>query len=572
MLTEIKVLSEQTKEIRVLYVEDERTVREQTIMIFDILFQSVDVAVDGEDGWQKYQNSQYDIVFTDISMPKMDGLKLTKLIKENNPMQKVVIISAYNITDYLLKAIELGVDGFLLKPIKMDKTVLLIRKLAESILAGRMMQGYRKKLEEEINTKTQVIHQQTVTDKLTGLQNRFALNKALKNTETDTVLILLNIDNFDSINVVYGYEIGDKSIVFLAKLLTKNRPPHSSLFYLGNDEFALTCKLNENALMAYAKKLQNIIAESVIKLYDIDIKFTVTMAIAKGDDKLLKHAYIALKEAKKQGRNIIKIYSQDLLIEKLQAQIQKYSPIIRDAIKNDCVVPYFQPIVDNKTHKVYKYECLARIVNAEKTYSPFEFINIAEIIGLIPEITKIMIDKSFQIFKHNKFDFSINITERDLHNNYLKEYFLKKLLQYNIEPSRVILEVLEGISATGAQNSLEQLMELKNIGFSIAIDDFGAQNSNFERVHAMNIDFIKIDGSFVKNIDTNAKSYSIVKTMTDFAKSIGAKVIAEYVHSQEVAYTVETLGIEYSQGYYFYEPKPHLSTEDTAKDTNHENI
>ncbi len=173
---------------------------------------------------------------------------------------------------------------------------------------------------------------------------------------------------------------------------------------------------------------------------------------------------------------------------------------------------------------------------------------------MIPDITRIMIDKSFKAFANNAYEFSINISEFDLNDGYLRKYFQEKLQQYNIDASRVVIEVLEGISAIGAKNSLEQLLELKADGFAIAIDDFGVQNSNFERVHSMQVDFIKIDGSFIKNIYKDPKSYNVVKTITDFGKSIGAKIIAEYVHSKEVQDIVVALGIDYSQGYYFSEP------------------
>ena len=560
-MTEVQMLAEQTKDIKILYVEDEENVREQTKMIFEMLFRDVDIAFDGEDGWQKYQNSHYDIVFTDISMPRMDGLTLSQLIKEKNPTQIIIIISAYNAIDYLLKSLELGVDGFILKPIEIAKMILTVKKSADIILSRKIMKDYKEKLEAEVNKKAKIIETQIITDKLTGLQNRLALNKALEMKENAT-LILINIDNFNSINLVYGYECGDKVIISLSKLLSKNILKNSTLFYLGNDEFALLCDISDDAtLMTYSKDLQIKIAESKIEFEHHTIKYTVTIGIAKDNTKPLKSAYIALKEAKQEGKNIVRNYSKNLLIEKLQAQIQEYSPIIRDAIDKKYVVPYFQPIVDNRTHTIYKYECLARIVDTTKVYSPFEFIDIAQMMGVIMEITKIMIDKSFKVFQHNEYSFSINITEADLSNNYLKEYFTQKLQEYNIEPSRIILEVLEGISVTGAKNSLEQLVDLKSMGFSIAIDDFGAQNSNFERVHAMNVDFIKIDGSFVKNIASNEKSYSIVKTITDFAKSIDAEVIAEYVHSKEVQDIVQELGIEYSQGYYFSEPKRELYNE-----------
>ena len=557
----IKELADKTKDITVLYVEDEESVRDQTMMILSMLFNHIDSAFDGEDGWQKYQNSSYDIVFTDISMPRMDGIELTRRIKEKDPMQKVVIISAYNTADYLFDAIELGVDGFILKPIKMDKMVCNIQKLTDAITASKFMKKYQDKLEEEVKEKTNVIKQQIITDKLTGLQNRFALNQLLDNLSTDKTLLLVNIDNFDSINTIYGYENGNKVIRAVADVLSKKIISGSKLFYLGGDEFAIVSDtINNEACERYAKDLQLYISNLLIELDANRLKSTVTIAIAKGRQELLKYAHIALKEGKKEGKNRIKFYNNDLSIEKLQQQIQEYTPIIRDAIEEDTIIPFFQPIIDNKTKKISKYECLARIVTKDNTYSPIQFIDIAQMIGLLPQITKVMIDKSFKMFQHNNHSFSINITEIDLNDNYLYEYLSSKIQEYHIAPNRVVLEVLEGISTSGVTNALEQLKKLQELGFTIAIDDFGAQNSNFGRVNAMNVDFIKIDGSFVKNMHQDEKSYSIVKAITEFSKSIGAEVIAEFVHNEAVQKRVEELGIEYSQGYYFSEPQQELST------------
>ena len=559
----IKELAEQTKEIRVLYVEDEESVREQTMMILGMLFHHTDVAFDGEDAWQKYQNSSYDIIFSDISMPRMDGIELSKHIKEEDPFQKIVIISAYNTSDYLLETIEIGVDGFILKPIKMDKIVLTIKKLVDSILSKKIMHSYRENLEREVIEKTRIIQEQAVTDSLTGLQNRFSLNRYLQNIKEDHILCIINIDNFDSINTVYGYENGNFVIASLANTLSKNLLKKASLYYLGHDEFGILCddSYGKDTVESYAKELQSLLFQSTIILNGNPLKGTVTIAIATGNKNLFKHAHMALKEAKIEGKNRIKFYDKNLKIEKLQSRIQEFSPILRDAIESDNIVPYFQPIVDNRTKEVYKYECLARIVCGREVHTPFSFIDIAELIGLLPDITRMIIDKSFQKFQNNEYSFSLNITEIDLNDNYLKEYFLEKLQEYSIDPSRVILEVLEGISTTGVEESLKQLNALRELGFSIAIDDFGAQNSNFERVNAMKVDFIKIDGGFVKNIATDEKSYAIVKSITEFSKSIGAKVIAEHVHNQEVQNLVEELDIEFSQGYHFAEPQLELLDE-----------
>ena len=555
----IKELAQQTKNISVLYVEDEEGVREQTMMILSMLFEHIDAAFDGEDGWQKYQKSSYDLVLTDISMPRMDGLELTRHIKEQDPMQKVAIVSAYNTADYLLQAIELGADGFILKPIKMDKMLVSIKKLADAIVAEKFMKNYNQQLEDEVEQKTQIIRKQVVTDKLTGLQNRFALNSMLDNLENERSLILVNIDNFDSVNTIYGYDNGNKVIQSLAKLITKNMLSSSELYYIGSDEFCIVAQeMDREKIKIYAKDLQALVANSFVELDGNKLKGTVTISIAQGRENLLKYAHIALKEAKNKGKNRIEFYAKELDVEKLQHQIQEYSPIIRQAIESGNVVPYFQPIVDNATHKITKYECLARIEEGDKVYSPYYFIDIAKMIGLVSEITKIMIDKSFKAFSGTDYSFSINITEVDLNDEYLYDYFQEKLQEYNIDVSRVVLEVLEGVSAHGLSNSLQQLKRLKAFGFTVAIDDFGTQNSNFERVNNMNVDFIKIDGGFVKNMATDEKSYSIVKTISEFSKSIGAKVIAEYVHNEETQKMVEELGIEYSQGYYWSEPKREL--------------
>ncbi len=557
----IKELATKTKDITVLYVEDEENIREQTIMIFDMLFESIDTALDGEDGWKKYQNNSYDIVFTDISMPKMNGFELIKRIKKKNPLQKVVIISAYNTAEYLFDGIELGVDGFILKPIKMDKMALNIQKLADAITATKFMQQYQDRLEEEVKEKTDLIKKQIVTDKLTGLQNRFALNQILENLKDKKILLLINIDNFDSINTIHGYENGNKIIRTIANILSSKLMHKSKLFYLGGDEFAiLNDIITDEECRRYAKDLQLAIATLPIELDANSLKSTVTISIAKGKQELLKNAHIALKEGKKEGRNRIKFYNTNLNIEKLQKQIQEYTPIIRDAIENDYIVPFFQPLIDNQTKRVVKYECLARIITNDKTYSPIQFIDIAQMIGALHSITKIMIDKSFKKFQNNNYSFSINITEIDLNDNYLYEYLSLKLQEYSLDPHRVILEVLEGISTSGVTNSLKQLRRFQELGFSIAIDDFGTQNSNFGRINSMHIDFIKIDGSFVKNIHKDTKSYLIVKAITEFSKSIGAQVVAEYVHNEAVQKKVEELGIDYSQGYYFSEPQQELFT------------
>lgn len=552
-------LQEKTKDFHVLYVEDDEISREQLQEMFELLFASVDIACDGVEALEKYKQKDYDIVITDVNMPRMDGLELIKHIHDINEAQKVIILSAYNDSQNLLKAIDVGVDRFLIKPLQTEQLKYILLKVAKEIHANKLVENYYQELEKEVQSKTQQLKKRMIIDELTGALNRIALLEDAKRARK-RVILLLNIDNFDSLNVTYGYDNGDIILKEVTHFLQKKLDKDESLYRLCADEFVIVSYSKSLQEMSeFAKKIQEDTLHYSLETNDFNIRFTFTMALVEGVGCLLKHAHVALKDAHKIGKNQIAIYDKNSQTELLQLKIQQYMPILTRVIEKEHITPYFQAIIDNKTKNIKKYECLARIVHEDgSVQSPFEFLDVAELTGMLPSITRIMIDKSFKMFANNKYEFSINISEHDLNDGYLRKYLQHKLQEYNIDVSRVVLEVLEGISTIGAQESLEQLLALKEDGFSIAIDDFGVQNSNFERVNLMQVDYIKIDGSFIKNIASNPKSFSVVKTINDFSKSIGAKVIAEFVHSKEVQDIVHTLGIEYSQGYYFSQPKAEL--------------
>lgn len=552
----MKALKDLTKKLSVLYVEDEKESREQISDIFSLLFESLDTAFDGEDALEKYNMKEYDIVITDINMPRMNGIELTKRIKTLHPAQNIIIISAHNDSDYLLQAINLGVDNFIIKPVQMQQLMQVLTKVANLIYSQKITQRYHEELEKELEEKTAKLSKQLITDELTGLLNRNALINLSNKRHTIRTMMLLSIDNFDNINIAYGYDNGDILLKEVANFLKLKVEKETKLYRVNSNEFAIVSfEKSLEEMRKFAQKLQEDVLQHKITFNELTIKISITIAITEGEGCLLKNAHIALKEAQQIGKNRINIYSKNSPLELLQLKIQEYMPKLRKIIAKKYIVPYFQPIINNKTSQIEKYECLARIVDDDgDVQTPLNFIDIAEMTGMIPDITRIMIDKSFQVFQNNSYEFSINISEYDLNDGYLASYLQEKLEQYNIDASRVVLEVLEGISAVGAKNSLEQLMNLKDKGFAIAIDDFGVQNSNFERVHSMHVDFIKIDGSFIKNIYNNEKSYTVAKTISEFGKSIGAKIIAEYVHSKEVQDIVLKLGIDYSQGYYFSKP------------------
>ena len=392
-------------------------------------------------------------------------------------------------------------------------------------------------------------------DQLTGLENKSKLLQRLNNfVATDVTLIHLDINNFNYINTAYGFSFGDRLLQDVANRL-QNTCESTELFRINSDEFALLCTQGEEA-EKLIKKMQKYFYGNSLKIDDILLNVSFNYGAYTGRENILENAALALKISKELGKNRYHIFDaeNDMPKKEDKNHFIQANRLILNALENDAIVPYFQGIRNNKYGLIDKYEALVRIETDGRIVSPFEFLEAGQLSGLMPEITKIMIDKSFKIMSKRSEEFSINITEDDLGRNYLSQYIKEKLSEYKIEPQRIILEILEGISSHGKQSHVKQLNELKMMGLRLAIDDFGAEYSNFERILDLEIDFLKIDAKYIKNIDTDEKSYEIAKSMANFAKNASLVCVAEFVHSKEVQKVVEELGIEYSQGYYFSEP------------------
>ena len=222
------------------------------------------------------------------------------------------------------------------------------------------------------------------------------------------------------------------------------------------------------------------------------------------------------------------------------------------------IVPYFQPIIDNKTNAIVKFEALSRLVDENGViHSPYNFIPIAKTIKVYDKITMAIIDKSFEMFEKHPFDFSINLSVEDIINQEMYDYILKKLHTSGMG-ERVTFELLESEKVNDFSKVFHFFNEIRRYGAKVAIDDFGSGFSNFSYIIKLNPDFIKIDGSLIKEIDQDKNAQIVVETIVDFSKKLGIKTVAEFVHSSTVLSTVKQLGIDYSQGYFIDIPSPDI--------------
>lgn len=545
-----------TKTLDILYAEDDIALREATSELFIHLFASVDVAADGKEALDFYEKGKYDIIISDILMPYTTGLELAEIIKEEDNDQQIIFVSAYNDADYFERSIELGIDGYIVKPLNHAQLLKTLYKITSKIIEHKENIAYKTHLQEEVQSRTLEFKQALITDSLTGFPNRLALEQDLSQ-ESSYTAALFNIDNFSSVNIGFGYDIGDALLCEVSQYLNAHLPTVMTLYRIESDEFlAISDTMDSTHLEKTVNEIQAKFINTIFDLpHDLKLRLTITAAIAQAKpNKLIRNVQLALHEARKVGRNQLYTYHDNLPIESMQKDSIEWINRVRLALENDLLTPFFQPIVLNSSGEVKKYESLARIVENNKIITPNYFIEPARMSGQISEVTKTMIRKTMEAFSHNDYEFSINIESEDLNAHFLPDYIHHYAQKYHIKMDRIVVEVLEHIQTYDDKSALDQLVHLKNMGIQIAIDDFGNEQSNFSRLLDIQADYIKIDGQFIKNINSDLKSYKISSAITNLAKSLVAKIIAEFVHNKEVFDKIVDLGIDYSQGYYFGKP------------------
>jgi len=393
------------------------------------------------------------------------------------------------------------------------------------------------------------------TDHLTNLPNLYQLRKDLQNSD-GYGLILLKIDNFQTINNFYGFVVGDFVLEFVGNYLKELLSEHK-VYRLSGAEYGITMKNNlgfyqlKDYLAEIYEKIRHI--EVVYQNTKIFVDFTLASSSNKSNENIFSKVSMAMMYAKKKGVPYW-IYEDRMNFETEYARNLQLSAIVRDAVEDSRVIPYFQAIVDNKTGKITKYESLARMVDCNgKIYSPQLFIPIAKNIKVYNEVTKSIINKAFEMFEDSEYEFSVNLSIEDIMSSEIFNFIIQKLKD-NPAAKRLTFELLESEAIQDFKKVDRFIGEVVRYGAKVAIDDFGSGYSNFSYLIRLKPDYIKIDGTLIENIDVDEASLMVVEAIVDFAKKLDIKTIAEYVHSSVVMEKVNEIGIDYSQGFYIDEP------------------
>ncbi len=385
--------------------------------------------------------------------------------------------------------------------------------------------------------------------------------------ETIGALLFIDLDQFKYVNDTCGHPAGDRMIRKVADQLVRSVDDAGFVARFGGDEFAvLANKISKRKAKILAEK----ILDDMRRLAHIenDNVFHVHCSIGiamidsgKADhDDIIARADIACREAKASGRNRLEFYSMsEREAEKMVADVGWMSKL-REAIDNDSFLLRYQPIACIATGRTTHHEVLLRMRSKNgKLIAPDAFLPAAVRFGLMAEIDTWMIKHAIAAlaeYRSNKQDlkFSVNLSINAFETEDLSAYVQTQLAMHDLAAENIIFEITESLAVRHLDHVEEQISALRKLGCEVALDDFGTGYSSFSYLQRLSVDYIKIDGSFIKDLVKSPVDQKMVRLIGEIGREAGMKTIAEYVQSAEAVSLLNELGIDFAQGYYIDRP------------------
>jgi len=650
-------IQQNSKNLKLLYVEDDPDTRNMTSMILNMFFDDIVLGVDGQDGLEKFKSNKIDLIITDINMPNLDGLGMCKEIREIDEDIPIIVISAHNEYSFFLDSIHLGINGYLLKPMDIDQLSMVLSKVVQrskylfeakenlhfleiykeaanlsSIVTKTDLKGIityaneafcnisgytteeligkshnivrhpdnPKEIFEDMwktiskdkkvwkgivrnltkDSKSyyvdsvimpimdyngKIIEYISLRHDITNIMNPLKqLKSAIKDFE-NPILIYMKLDRFDMIEEFYDNDTMDKIQEKATQHIKKRFAEvyeFDTLYTLDNGEYALLIDYDkyfntQDEFIGKLLDLQELIKDDVISLENVDYDISIILSVVYEKDKILESAKLGLKELIKNKKDFVIANNFADIAQKRVHKNMKTVSMIQRALKSGNIVSYFQPIVDNKTKEIVKYESLVRLIDEYgEVLSPFFFLDTAKKSNYYAQITQNVLKHSFSVLKIYGVSVSINLSALDIEQKTTRENILQLLEEHSEDASNIVFELLEDESVKEFEVIKQFITDVKKYGVKIAIDDFGAGYSNYERLLDYQPDILKIDGCLIRNIQTSSYSLSVVKSIVTFAKEQGIQTIAEFIENEEIFNIVKELGVDFSQGYYFNKPEP----------------
>jgi len=402
---------------------------------------------------------------------------------------------------------------------------------------------------------------QAFTDALTGLGNRANLDADIKK-DTLNILILGNIKEFSMINEFYGISVGNLVLKNVADVIRKYADENSMKAYrISSDEFALLKyddSFSEDEYVEILEQMHKKVDYLTIDLngYNDEIQIEIYLGVSNGHKNLVEKAQMALKKAKAKSLPYM-AYTENIDTREKSLKTINMKKSLKRALESNNVVPFFQEI-RNRDKKIIKYEALVRIIDIEngeeKILYPDEFLHVAIKSGIYIKLALEVLKRSLVYFSTKEEKISVNFLPNDFFQPKVMDTFLEIVENFE-NPKNIVIEITEEENIEDFNRLLKIVNMLKKLGVSIAIDDFGSGYANYYHILKLKPDYLKIDGSIVKDLLHSEDSKILVKSIVHFAQDLGIKTIAEYVENEEIFEALKRYGVDEFQGYYFGKAK-----------------
>lgn len=418
-------------------------------------------------------------------------------------------------------------------------------------------------------------------DPLTGLANRRALGEHLDRiidrpgSRTHLYLFMLDLDLFKGVNDAYGHGAGDRLLQAVAQRLTLVVDPAGQAFRLGGDEFAVTLELRDNGHQNAVEMADRLVREMAAPFslapFSHHIGASIGIACFPSDaadrETLMQHADIAMYAAKSDGRSRSRFFERSMgeaLAERAVLERQ-----MRADFGTGAFHPCYQPIVNLASERVVGFEMLARWTRADGTViEPDRFIPVVEECGLIDELMLQLLDQVCTDARNWPADLTIaiNVSPIQFRDRWLAEKILALLTRQGFPARRIGLEITENTLIADPVAAQRIIKSLRNQGISLALDDFGTGFSSIQHLRMLAFDKLKIDRSFVANVDSDKAAHRMVAAIIRLAESLQLSVVAEGVETASVRDTLHRLGCQEAQGYLLGMPLNAAETEEMLRD------
>lgn len=414
-------------------------------------------------------------------------------------------------------------------------------------------------------------------DPLTGLYNRRHFNAMLdyeigrsERHGHEFSTLLLDLDDFKDINDSYGHSTGDDTLCGVAEVLREHVRKGDLACRIGGDEFVvLLMETGRGGAATVADNIGRTLRERPFTAPD-GKRFHLTVSIgivtyphdAQNVTDLLAGVDLAMYQAKKSGKDgactVEALGGEQVMANRTT---RDYAEKMREALQNERIVPYYQPIIDCKSGKVFAFETLARLIEPNgETVSAGMFVETIEKYGLGRELDRAIIDKALQHKSKRMLDkqplakLFINLSAQEIQGRNILGYAEDLCTRLNVSPSCIVFEILERDAIGDMTNMRKFLTSLRKKGFAFALDDFGSGYNSFHYLRELHFEYVKIDGAFVRNILNSKIDFALVQNLSNLCQDIGILTVAEFVENQEILEALRKMGINYAQGFYIGMP------------------